>query len=356
MPDNRTATSETCRVDVAGTGKTIESVSIEGKESAFEKLKNCGISLTPSAQQSNGELPVKGSSTKLEVAEHSHLDIRVNATMGKTAKCSLDELSLEVNLKSNVGSFSESIPVLVRFDLKKGADPLIVILLTILGIIAILFLNLLGLNVLMRKLIKLPSENELKAIEVPLQLTRNQGGSISATVNGEPLSSFRPGQENLSNVTKGDGESLIVQRGRTSLRMDRPGLFDPLGMPSVIVHPDAPAVYTPNAGENGGLAPTFKSAMVFHSVTRIDDNNVSGILTIFVPMTGPDAGIRGAQQLLSNQTKIREISLRGIDLESKNNIGRASSNEDKSSRDFDQPEVIAPTSRLPRIPGTPNEP
>ena len=356
MPKSRTVTSETCRIDVKGTGKSIEKISIGGNGSALEKLKECGVSLAQSARLSNGETPVKGSSTRLEVPELSHLDVQVVATMGEKANCSVQDISLDVDLKSKVGLATESIPVLVRFDLKPGPNLLIAIVLTILGIIAILFLNLLGLNLLMRKLIKLPSENELKAIEVPLLLTRNQGGSISATVNGEPLSSFRPGQENLSNVTKGDGESLIVQRGRTSLRMDRPGLFNPLGMPSVVVHPATPAVYTPNTGENGGLAPTFKSAMVFHSVTRNDDNNVSGTLTIFVPMTGPDAGIRGAQQLLSNQTKIREISLRGIDLESKSNIGSKSSNEDKSSRDFNQPEVIAPTSRLPRIPGTPNQP
>jgi hypothetical protein len=356
MPKNHTVTSETCRIDVKGTGKTIGSVSINSQGPAFEKLKECGVSLKESAIKSDGKIPVKGSNTKLEVGERSHLEVQVIASMGDTANCSVEEVSLEVNLESKDRLTTESIPVLVSFDLKKAADIRIVIILTILGIIMILFLNLLALNLLMRKLIKLPSENELKAIEVPLQLTRNQGGSISAMVNGEPLSSFRPGQENLSNVTKGDGESLIVQRGRTSLRMDRPGLFNPLGMPSVVVHPAAPAVYTPNAGENGGLAPTFKSAMVFHSVTRNDDNNVSGTLTIFVPMTGPDAGIRGAQQLLSNQTKIREISLRGIDLESKSNIGSTSSNEDKSSRDFNQPEVSAPTSRLPRIPGTPNQP
>jgi hypothetical protein len=207
----------------------------------------------------------------------------------------------------------------------------------------------------MRRLIKLPSVNELKAIEIPLQLIRNQGGSISVTVNGEPLSNFRLGQENLSNVVQGEGEALSIQRGHTTLTMNRPGILRPLGIPSVVVLPSAPAVYTPNAGENGGLAPTFKSAMVFHSVTRIDENNVSGTLAIFVPMTGPDSGIRGAQQLLNNQTKIRDISLRGIDLESKSNIGRTSGNEEKSSRDINQPVVIAPTSRLPRIPGTPNQ-
>jgi hypothetical protein len=133
-------------------------------------------------------------------------------------------------------------------------------------------------------------------------------------VNGEPLTSFRPGQENLFNVVQGEGESISIQRGRTSLRMDRPGLLNPLGTPIVVVHPATPAVYTPNAGEDGGLAPTFKSAMVFHSVTKLDDNSVTGILAIFVPLSGSVSGIRLAQDLLNDATKIREITKAGLDL------------------------------------------
>lgn len=314
MPNNRTAATENCRVDVSGTGKTIETISVVSNSSIVEQLKNCGISLAPSAKSSNGEVPAKGSNNRIEVVEASHLDFQLVATMGKTAKCSIDDVLLEVNLASKVGKQSEKIPVTVRFDLKKRPSLLLVIVFTLLGIIAILLLNLLGLNYLMRKLIKLPSVNDLKAIEIPLQLTRTQGGSINATVNGEPLSNFRPAQENLSNVVQGDGESISIQRGRTSLRMDRPGLLKPLGMPSVVVHPMTPAVYTPNAGENGGLAPTFKSAMVFHSVSKSGDNSLAGILAVFVPLSGSVSAIKLAQDLLNDATKIREITKGGFDL------------------------------------------
>lgn len=350
MPNNRTASTENCRVDVSGTGKTIETISVVWNSSVVEQLKNCGISLAPTAKSSNGEVPAKGSNNRIEVVEASHLDFQLVAIMGKTAKCSIDDVLLEVNLASKVGKQSEKIPVTVRFDLKKRPSLLLVIVFTLLGIIAILLLNLLGLNYLMRKLIKLPSVNDLKAIEIPLQLTRTQGGSINASVNGEPLSSFRPAQENLSNVVQGDGESISIQRGRTSLRMDRPGLLKPLGMPTVVVHPMTAAVYTPNAGENGGLAPTFNSAMVFHSVNLLDDKTVSGTLAIFIPMSGPDSGLRGIQKLLSDQSKIREISLRGIELGSESN-----SRSNQAEAATNNPEPSAPaaeqTNRLPRMPG-----
>lgn len=350
MPDSRTASTQTCRIDVSGTGKTIDTIAIASNTSAAEQLESCGISLTPAANTSSGEIPAKGSSNKIQIGEKSHLDFQVVATMGKTAKCAVENVLLEVSFLSKGGAKSEMIPVAVRFDLKKRPSLLLVILFTLLGIIAILFLNLLGLNYLMRKLIKLPSVNDLKAIEIPLQLTRTQGGSIGASVNGEPLSSFIPAQENLSNVIQGDGESISIQRGRTSLRMDRPGLLKPLGMPTVVVHPPMPAVYIPNAGEHGGLAPTFNSAMIFHSVNSLDDKTVSGVLAIFIPMSGPGSGFRGIQNLLSDESRIREISLRGIELGSQSN-----SRSNGSVVATSNAEVFAPATeqqnRLPRIPG-----
>ena len=353
MPGDKTAKTETCRVDVSGTGKTVESVAVDTKGPVSKQLSDCGIALAPDAQLSNGEVPAvpaKGSNNRIETAERSHLDIQVVASMGKTAKCSIDDVYLEVNLVSNAGQQTETIPVLVRFDLKKSASVPLVVLFTLLGIIAILIINLLGLNYLMRRLIKLPSVNDLKAIEIPLQLTRNQGGSISATVNGEPLTSFRPGQENLFNVVQGEGESISIQRGRTSLRMDRPGLLNPLGTPIVVVHPATPAVYTPNAGEYGGLAPTFKSAMVFHSVIPVDDKTVAGTLAIFIPMAGPDSGLRGIQSLLNDQSKIREISLRGIELGSEPATRTQKTELAVDSADFTAP-VAEQSNRLPRMPG-----
>ncbi len=350
MPGSKTVSTETCRIDVSGTGKTIDTIAIASDQSVVEQLESCGIVLAPSVKTSNGDVPIKGSSNKIQVTENSHLDFQVVASMGKTAKCSIENVSLEVSLISKVEKQSEKIPVTVRFDLKKKPSLPLVIFFTLLGIIAILFLNLLGLNYLMRKLIKLPSVNELKAIEIPLQLTRTQGGSINATVNGEPLSSFRPAQENLSNVVQGDGESISIQRGRTSLRMDRPGLLKPLGTPSVVVHPMSSAVYTPNAGENGGLAPTFSSAIVFHSVNLVNDKTVSGTLAIFIPMSGPDAGLRGIQKLLNDQSKMREISLRGIELGSESIARNKKDDAISNNAEVARP-PIDPSNRLPRMPG-----
>jgi hypothetical protein len=356
MPGNKTASTQTCRIDVSGTGKTIDTIAIAANTSVVEQLENCGISLAPTVKTSSGEVPAKGSSNKIQVAENSHLDFQVVATMGKTAKCSVENVLLEVNLLSKRGAQPEKIPVAVRFDLKKKAPLLLVILFTLLGIIAILFLNLLGLNYLMRKLIKLPSVNDLKAIEIPLQLSRTQGGSVGATVNGEPLSSFRPGQENLSNVVQGEGESISIQRGCTSLRMDRPGLLSPLGMPTVVVHPATPAVYTPNAGEDGGLAPTFQSAMVFHSVTPVDDRTVAGTLAIFIPMSGRDAGLRGIEMLLNDQTKIREISRKGLEfLDNRNGQTSKGSTVGDDRNVGVTGQAPSQIQNLPKIPGSRND-
>jgi hypothetical protein len=82
----------------------------------------------------------------------------------------------------------------------------------------------------------------------------------------------------------------------------------------------------------------------------VNDKTVSGTLAIFIPMSGPDAGLRGIQKLLNDQSKMREISLRGIELGSESIARNKKDDAISNNAEVARP-PIDPSNRLPRMPG-----
>lgn len=281
MPDDKTVTAQGCSVDYSNVPEERDAKPVIVDSSALESDCDATFEVGP-VDEKTFSFSVIARFEK----NKSRCNGTLSLTMGK--------------------GFSKEIPV--SFDLAPKAKTWLVFLLTTLGLLLVVLLNLLLINFLMRKLVRLPDPNTMRAVELPLTVSRSGNSGFALASSGTPLSSVTVRQEDIRVMGRGEGDSLTVDRSATKLFLKRPGFFRPLQGAVCRVAGDLPAGYSPSVGRVSGLPPVFRSAVVAHSVARVSDGEVTATLAVFVPLLGAGSGAKGVESILRDGNRMRGLA------------------------------------------------
>jgi hypothetical protein len=299
-PSNRSFKTPECSVSTLGLAEGNElGISIAPLVSELKNLKGCEV-IEPL-------LLIDGES----VGTTYTLPIERNAQVGlifkvgsKSTDCALTAFS---GMEFTYGnpSTTESALITSAFTFEEPPNPWWVRFVTAGLVLVAMLLSLLLLRLISSALAVMPDRSKIYSYEALIEIGLSQFGQVSATVNGEDVSSYKPSASELKPPLASSSKSTLVLQ---KIKLDRTlgNFFRPFSEATAEVQNSSEASYWQKSG-SGGLAVPFRKAVIISKPEGgvSSQGSIVARVTILVPTSGSEGGIVGVAKLLQS-TKLKE--------------------------------------------------
>ena len=299
-PSNRSFKTPECYVSTLGLAEGNElGISIASLVSELAKSDGCS-EIKPSLLIDGKDV---GSTYLLPIGMEANVGL--NFEVGsKSTVCALTAIE---GMEFTYGDplTTESALVTAAFTFEQPPNPWWVRIVTAGLVLVAILLSLLLLRLISSALAVMPDRSKIYSYEALIEIGLSQFGQVSATINGEDVSSYKPSASELKPPLASSSKSTLVLQ---KIKIDRTlgNFFQPFSEATAQVQNSSEASYWQKSS-NGGLAVPFRKALI---ISKPDggvssQGSIVARVTILVPTSGAEGGIVGVAKLLQS-TKLKE--------------------------------------------------